>query len=72
MQKSDMGFQRENILTTWVPREIADKRKTLADKLTSNPAITDVTFAADRLSQKDGCAGDVVTKEKALLMTPIR
>ncbi len=27
MQKSDMGFQRENILTTWVPREIADKRK---------------------------------------------
>lgn len=46
MQKSDMGFQRENILTTWVPREIADKRKTLADKLTSNPAITDVTFAA--------------------------
>ena len=46
MQKSDMGFQRENILTTWVPREIADKRKTLADKLTSNPAITDVTFSA--------------------------
>lgn len=46
MQKSDMGFQRENILTTWIPQETVDKRKTLADKLTSNPAITDVTFAA--------------------------
>ena len=68
-----MGFQRENILTTWVPREIADKRKTLADKATSNPAITDVTFAAGPVCRKkDGCAGDVVTKEKALLMTPIR
>lgn len=45
MRKSDMGFQRENILTTWIPHEIVGKRKTLVDKLKSNPAITDVTFA---------------------------
>lgn len=72
MQKSDMGFQRENILTTWVPREIADKRKTLADKLTSNPAITDVTFAAGPFVAKGRMRWGRSYKGKGLLMTPIR
>ena len=47
MQRYDVGYQRENILSMDITQSVADQRKAVENKLKSNPAITDATFAAD-------------------------
>lgn len=65
----DIGFDRDNILSTYTTIKIAESRETVRSKLLENPDITDITWTSQNVIQsarmswgreKDGNDEDII------------
>lgn len=46
MLNHDLGFNKDNLYTIWVPQKIASKSEEVENKMTQDPIFADVTWAA--------------------------
>ena len=53
MQQSPVGYDKEQLIVTDIPKSMLDKKETLANLLKSNAGISEVTFAGMLLAGSD-------------------
>lgn len=51
---SDIGFNKNNLLTLWTPAGLVQKHETVRTKLLENPQITDITWTENEVVRSQG------------------
>jgi len=60
---SDLGFNKNNILTIWTPTGIVNQQEAVRNKLLENPSITDITWSSGRVVRHQGAFWSIPSSE---------